>query len=449
MPSYNYGVAEAVALPVGYTAIAYADKDGTAYAITGTVAANSNGTYVYTPSVADMQCKVLHIVASRTGYPNADAWVEVENYLTPTWATALSTAATTIAGWVTNGVTLATGAISSVWNALTSSMTTTGSVGKALVTLLGWTPGQVTGYATNQDPGTALTNQGYTTTRATKLDYLTANAATQTQATSILSAIAALPQSITPPDNTDIATILTDVQSIMSSIAAVETSADMATKYAALLAAISNVTTSLETNLDSSIAAILADVVTLLGDVSGLPTASSIATAVWSAATRTITSGGISQSDVVTALGTYGAATASEITPVQNGVNQLISTVGNGSKITNNSSVGVGGFITIISGDTYDLTGQQGRVLPIPVSLTNNALNLSAATYTLTLPGLPAISIPAPAINTTTQTATFTVGLTSAQTTALTHGTGQYSIVASWGPGVQSSVVYEGECLVK
>jgi hypothetical protein len=53
--------------------------------------------------------------------------------------------------------TLTTDTATAVWSVLTTTMTTAGSIGKKFAD---WVVGQVTGYATNQDPGTALTTYG-------------------------------------------------------------------------------------------------------------------------------------------------------------------------------------------------------------------------------------------------------------------------------------------------
>ena len=77
-----------------------------------------------------------------------------------------SPAHTTIAGDIASNATAIGNVAAGVWNVLTSGMTTAGSIGKKFAD---WVIGQVTGYATNQDPVT-LINAG--TGRVAKLDNL-------------------------------------------------------------------------------------------------------------------------------------------------------------------------------------------------------------------------------------------------------------------------------------
>ena len=178
----------------------------------------------------------------------------------------------------------------------------------------------------------ALTNQGLTMTQVTALTtFLGAYAttlATQTQASNILAAITALPA----PANSTIASIWSEVQSILTDVTGCETSADITTKYTALQTAISGVVSTLGgdlTTVDNSITTVLADLSSLATNIAALPTASSIETAVWASmpsALQTLlgwTPGQVTgyatgqapaSVDVAGALSSYGAAKTSDVT---------------------------------------------------------------------------------------------------------------------------------------
>jgi hypothetical protein len=336
---------------------------------------------------------------------------------------------------------------------------------------------------------TALTNQGLSTSLATALStFLGAYAttlATQTQATNILTAIG----NLTAPANSTIASIWSDVQTILTDVAAAETSSDMATKYTALQTAISGVTTALEGNLDTNIATIISDLGSLATSIGLLPTAGSIEAAVWAnmpTALATLlgwTPGEVlsyaSGKDPASALTTYGAAKTTDVTGAEGTLASAIAAIpttgggGGGSGLTSDQMTALenaetaitmlnakiaanmpqiivvapvgadGSTLNLIKGDTYDAAGIDGRAISIIVPLAGEPTGLATATFSIVLPGqLAPITLPAPVIDSVGQTATFTFGLTATVTSTLFSG--KYNILATFAGGSITSVIHEG-----
>ena len=131
--------------------------------------------------------------------------IDIDTLLTTTHfdSTIGAPAHSTVSGDIAANATAISGVAAAVWAALTSTMTTAGSIGKKLAD---WVVGQITGYASGQDPVT-LINAG--TGRVALVDHLNAD---------ITSRMATF--TYTAPDNADIAAIKTKTDNLPTNPAA-------------------------------------------------------------------------------------------------------------------------------------------------------------------------------------------------------------------------------------
>jgi hypothetical protein len=361
--------------------------------------------------------------------------------------------------------------------------------------LVGWTVGQVTGYATNQDPGTALTNQGLTSTRAAKLDHLTQDIPTPPTAVAIRTEMDANSTKLanldaavssrmatftyTPPNNAGVDTIVnalpastatiaaqTDVTTVGTAVSGVQSTATAINgKLPSLAAAQSDVT-----GATSTITAAIPNAATIAAAVWGYTTrtlstfgslVADAAAAVWAAATRTITSGGITQGDVVTALGTYGAAKPSDLSGLALQSDMLVTEAAAASldgKITVGlPSINVlspvaldGSTITLINGNSYSATGVSGIAVPItftyPTGLPSNIESYPA--FYFDFPGLPGI-VATPTWDDAHNKVTFTFTLTVSQSLQLTRGANNYRLYGTFDSQHVTDLIHVGICVVK
>ena len=443
----QYGTAETLTVYLGYPGLTVSAKvgqnGGALAAIAGSITDNTDGSYQIPLTAANTSAAMVTLVVTAPGVQPVVLYLVTESNYTAALATALGT----------NNSEMAT--LAANW---------TSTLAGALTTFLA-------AYATSL--------------------------ATQTQAANILSAIAALPA----PANASIATILTDVQSLLTSVAAGETSADMATKYSALQTAISGVTSSLESNLDSNIASILTDVGELLTNLASVPTAENISAAVWNALLTGMTASGSIGKAFATFLGwTPGQvtgyasgvapptvdlsaiATSEQLTTATNTLAEDIAGVSEGAGVTEEqltaalapialqanltalqsmfsagmpqivvvSPVGEdGSTLTLIRGNSYSLDGTHGEQVPITVPLAGFPSDLTEATFSIDLPGNGLTGLPVTAVfNSTAGTVCFTFALTVDQSNALYLGGGVYAIHATWDSEHRTDLVHGGQCNV-
>jgi hypothetical protein len=402
----QYGVATTQTVYMGYSGLAITAKvakGGVLAAIAGSVTDNSDGSYIVPLAATETQSPVVTLVVSAPGVSAVALYLVTESNYTAALATALGTTNTTVAGWLTSGIALTAGALSTisgyvsalsipsattiaaaVWATIASGST---SILTVLAGLYGWTVGQVTGYAGGQAPPTAAS---------------IASAVAAPSAATIASAVAApsaatIASAVAAPSAATIATAVwaTIASGTTSALAAIGSMFSLlpASKMAAQsdITSLNNlssaqVTTAAQTALTNQ--GLSTSLVTALGTTnttiagflsSGITltagTLTSIAGSVWNALTATynivstfgafvqaITGGGgggggsvtdtTVTADVVTALGTYGAAKTTDVSDATGTITTAISGIWNAA---------ISGFTTVGSIGKALLTLLRGR----------------------------------------------------------------------------------------
>ncbi len=102
--------------------------------------------------------------------------------------------------------------------------------------------------------------------------------------------------------------------------------------------------------------------------------------------------------------------------------------------------------LQIIRGNSYTVTGNEGRLLTCSISTEDQPTALDTATYALVIAG-QTIPIPAPTV--ANSLITFTIPLTVTQTSALPLGQSLFDITASWGTGTLTSIMHQEIALVE
>lgn len=90
MADFYQGVAAAIPLPAGYTAITSASRDGEAFTPVGTMTFTTGGAAWWQATAEDMAGRVIHLVIAGDQLPNADVVITTEADYTAERAAAIS-----------------------------------------------------------------------------------------------------------------------------------------------------------------------------------------------------------------------------------------------------------------------------------------------------------------------------------------------------------------------